>query len=107
MGIPFELITMLGSAIIGGVLKVWGMKNETQRMQMGLLLQNRESERTSYKDAREYRNGRFEINYCAGFNICHYRHTENRTLYHAGYEHNSRLVGISSGVFVRRRKKRH
>jgi len=30
-------------------------------MQMGLLLQNRESERTSYKDAREYRNGRFEI----------------------------------------------
>lgn len=61
MGIPFELITMLGSAIMGGVLKIWGMKNETLRLQMGLLLQNRESEQRGYKAAREYRNSRFEI----------------------------------------------
>ena len=61
MGVPLELFTTLGSTILGGILKIWGMKNETQRLQMGLLLQNRESEQKGFKAAREYRNSRFEI----------------------------------------------
>lgn len=61
MGLPLELITMLGSAMVGGMLKIWGMKNETQRMQGGMMIQAMKHESGGFKEAREFRNARFEV----------------------------------------------
>ena len=47
MGIPFEIITMLGSSVLGGVMSMWGQaqknKQENYKMMMGARKQEQES----------------------------------------------------------------
>jgi len=47
--------------MVGGFLKIWGMKNETMRMSNGLMIQSLKNQGGDVKEAREFRNGRFEI----------------------------------------------
>lgn len=61
MTFPAELITLLASTLLGGMLKVWGMKNETQRMQAGIMLQAVVKEQEGFKAAREYSNKGFQF----------------------------------------------
>lgn len=53
-GIPFELVTMLGSSVLGGVLKVWGQsqqfKAEAHKRQMEVNMANAKA----VKEAREF-----------------------------------------------------
>lgn len=59
--IPFEIITMLGSGLLSGILSVWGMslkaRKEEEKMKLQLLVQKD----LSFKEAREYRNKGFEF----------------------------------------------
>lgn len=60
MGIPLELITLIGSTLIGGILKIWGMKAKykAQKDQATLSALNAQAKIT--KDAREYGNKGFQ-----------------------------------------------
>lgn len=54
MGIPFELITMLGSGLLGGVMTLWGqkMKNEAERYER--LIDAAKVQGQLFADARKF-----------------------------------------------------
>ena len=54
MGFPLELITMLGSTILGGVMTIWGQSIKAKAEQNKMLLQRAEFRAGAVKDAREY-----------------------------------------------------
>jgi hypothetical protein len=51
--IPLEVITMLGSTLVGAIAKIWGMKAERDKMQMDLLMQKFSVEQSSREKALE------------------------------------------------------
>lgn len=51
--IPVEIITMLGSAIVGGVLSLMSANQKAKELQMTLMLSDRKSQQKGYREARE------------------------------------------------------
>ena len=54
MGFPLELITMLGSTVLGGVMSIWGTALKARIENNKMLLQRAEFAAGAAKDAREY-----------------------------------------------------
>lgn len=54
--IPVELITLLGTTVLGGVMKLWSMKLEADRQQNQFLLQQASARREAIAEARETKN---------------------------------------------------
>ena len=53
LGLPLELITMLGSTVLGGVMSVWGQSIKAKQEQNKMLMQRAEFNRSSVADARD------------------------------------------------------
>ena len=51
--IPFEIITMLGSSLLTGVLSIWSQKSKDAADQQKYLMQRAEINRASVEDARK------------------------------------------------------
>ena len=60
MGIPLELITLLGSTLIGGLLKIWGMKSKFKAQKDQATLSGLNAQAKIQKEAREYENKGFQ-----------------------------------------------
>ena len=53
LGLPLELITMLASTILGGVMSVWGQSIKAKQAQQEMLMQRAEFNRSAVADARD------------------------------------------------------
>jgi hypothetical protein len=51
-GLPLELITMLGSTLLGGVMSIWGQSNKARQMQQEMLLQRGSFNQNAVNEAR-------------------------------------------------------
>ena len=60
MGIPFEMITMLGSTVLGGVMSIWSQSIKAKQAEQKLLLQRAEVQTAAFKESREYENTGFQ-----------------------------------------------
>ena len=60
MGIPFEMITMLGSTVLGGVMSIWSQSIKAKQAQQKMMLERAEVQTAAFKDAREYENTGFQ-----------------------------------------------
>ena len=60
MGIPFEMITMLGSTVLGGVMSIWSQSIKAKQAEQKKLLQRAEVQTAAFKEAREYENVGFQ-----------------------------------------------
>lgn len=58
---PAELITLIGSTFIGGLLKLWGMKQQASRAQNEAMIKALSAEREGFKTARQYENKGFQF----------------------------------------------
>jgi hypothetical protein len=57
---PFEMITMLGSTILGGVMSIWSQSIKAKREEQKLLIQRADVQMKGFKEAREYENVGFQ-----------------------------------------------
>ena len=48
MGIPFEMITMLGSPVLGGVMSIWSQSIKAKQAEQKMLLQRAEVQSRSF-----------------------------------------------------------
>ena len=53
LGLPLELITMLGSTILGGVMSVWGQSIKAKESQQKMLMERANFNATQVNTARE------------------------------------------------------
>lgn len=53
LGLPLELITMLFSTILGGVMSIWGQSIKAKQAQQEMLMQRAEFNRSAVADARD------------------------------------------------------
>jgi hypothetical protein len=53
MGIPFEIITMLGSSVLGGVMSMWGQAQKNKMEREKMLMQKRDQEMQMVEAARK------------------------------------------------------
>ena len=60
MGIPFEMINMLGSTVLGGVMSIWSQSIKAKQAEQKMLLQRAEVQTAAFKEAREYENTGFQ-----------------------------------------------
>ena len=60
MGIPFEMITMLGSTVLGGVMSIWSQSIKAKQAEQKMLLQRPEVQTAAFKEATEYENTGFQ-----------------------------------------------
>ena len=60
MGIPLELITLVGSTLVGGFLKIWGMKAKYKAQKDQATLEALNAKAKIAKEAREYENKGFQ-----------------------------------------------
>lgn len=56
---PLETVTMLGSAVLGGIMKLWGMSRQAQHEKDLATLNAFKAESKVFKEAREYNNKGF------------------------------------------------
>lgn len=54
MGFPLELITMLGSTLLGGVMSIWGQALKARIENQKMLMQRAEFRANAVNSAREY-----------------------------------------------------
>ena len=54
LGLPLELITMLGSTVLGGVMSIWGQSMKAKAEQQKLLLQRANFQAEQINSARDY-----------------------------------------------------
>jgi len=52
-GLPLELVTMLFSTVLGGVMSIWGQSIKARQAEQKMLLQRAEFNRSAVADARE------------------------------------------------------
>ena len=52
-GLPLELITMLFSTVLGGVMSIWGQSIKAKQAQQEMLMQRAEFNRSAVADARD------------------------------------------------------
>nr|ADD96038.1 hypothetical protein [uncultured organism MedDCM-OCT-S04-C369] len=57
---PFEMITMLGSTVLGGVMSIWSQSIKAKREEQKMLIQRAEVQQKGFKEAREYDNKGFQ-----------------------------------------------
>ena len=60
MGIPFEMITMLGSTVLGGVMSIWSQNIKAKQANQAMLMERAKFQQKAVKDAREYENVGFQ-----------------------------------------------
>ena len=60
MGIPFEIITMLGSTLLGGFMSLWSQSIKAKQAEQKMLLARAEFQDETVKSAREYENTGFQ-----------------------------------------------
>ena len=53
---PFEMITMLGSTILGGVMSIWSQSIKAKQAEQKMLLARADKQAKLFKEAREYEN---------------------------------------------------
>lgn len=58
---PLEVITMLGSGLMSGVMAIWSKSIEDRRATQEMLIRQRESQRAGYRDARTHQSPGFSI----------------------------------------------
>jgi len=57
---PFEMITMLGSTVLGGLMSIWSQSIKAKQAEQKMLLQRAEVQTEAFKEAREYENVGFQ-----------------------------------------------
>lgn len=57
---PFEMITMLGSTLLGGLMTVWSQSIKAKQAEQKMLIQRAEVQTAAFKEAREYENVGFQ-----------------------------------------------
>jgi len=57
---PFEMITMLGSTVLGGVMSIWSQSIKAKQAEQKMLIQRAEVQQQGFKEAREYDNVGFQ-----------------------------------------------
>ena len=57
---PFEIITMLGSTILGGVMSIWSQSIKAKQAEQKMLLARADKQAKLFKEAREYENPGFQ-----------------------------------------------
>ena len=57
---PFEMIKMLGSTVLGGVMSIWSQSIKAKREEQKLLIQRADVQMKGFKEAREYDNKGFQ-----------------------------------------------
>ena len=57
---PFEMITMLGSTVLGGVMSIWSQSIKAKQAEQKMLIQRAEVQQQGFKEAREYNNEGFQ-----------------------------------------------
>ena len=57
---PFEMITMLGSTVLGGVMSIWSQSIKAKQAEQKMLIQRAEVQQKGFKEAREYDNKGFQ-----------------------------------------------
>ena len=57
---PFEMITTLGSTVLGGIMSIWSQNIKAKQAQQKMLLERAEVQTAAFKDAREYENTGFQ-----------------------------------------------
>ena len=60
MGFPFEIITMLGSTILGGVMSIWADSRKAKEEQQRMLITRGEFEMKAVKAARDNKDKGFQ-----------------------------------------------
>ena len=56
----FEMITMLGSTVLGGLMSIWSQSIKAKQAEQKMLLQRAEVQTAAFKEAREYDNVGFQ-----------------------------------------------
>ena len=57
---PFEMITMLGSTMLGGLMTVWSQSIKAKQAEQKMLLARADKQAEIFKEAREYENPGFQ-----------------------------------------------
>ena len=57
---PFEMITMLTSTVLGGVMSIWSQSIKAKREEQKMLIQRAEVQTAAFKEARDYENVGFQ-----------------------------------------------
>jgi hypothetical protein len=57
---PFEMITMLGSTVLGGVMSIWSQSIKAKQSEQKMLLARANKQAEIFKEAREYDNPGFQ-----------------------------------------------
>ena len=57
---PFEMITMLGSTVLGGVMSIWSQSIKAKQSEQKMLLARADVQQKGFKEAREYDNAGFQ-----------------------------------------------
>ena len=57
---PFEMITMLGSTVLGGVMSIWSQSIKAKQAEQKMLLARADVQQKGFKEAREYDNVGFQ-----------------------------------------------
>ena len=59
-GLPVEMITMLGSSLLGGVMSIWGQSIKAKQAEQKMLLARGKFQMESIEKARTYENKGFQ-----------------------------------------------
>jgi len=57
---PFEMITMLGSTLLGGLMSIWSQNIKAKQAEQKMLLARANKQAEIFKEAREYENPGFQ-----------------------------------------------
>jgi len=57
---PFEMVTMLGSTVLGGVMSIWSQSIKAKQAEQKMLLARAKVQTEAFKEAREYDNVGFQ-----------------------------------------------
>ena len=60
MGIPFEIITMLGSTLLGGFMSMWSQSIKAKQANQAMLMERAKFQQKAVQSAREYDNAGFQ-----------------------------------------------
>ena len=60
-GLPVEMITMLGSSLLGGVMTIWGQSIKAKQEEQKMLLARAETQMSFVEKARTYENKGFQF----------------------------------------------
>jgi len=61
MGFPFEIITMLGSTLLSGLLSLWSQRMKAKQEEQKMLIARTEIQNAAISDARNYDNKGFQF----------------------------------------------